>query len=205
MNGIIRLAFAMVQNLHVAKIFGEFAGHQAMQGWLLPRFGDVHQGDDYAARSQAALGGLKEIALQIVRNADEVPGFRLDAVFPFFEIGDAGVNRQAALPRTVPQHFDGGGRAVHRGHLPSALGQPQRIAAGAASEVQCTAGRQLTRRLSQQRHRHGCEILGCALARTITLFPETQFHAENQSLLKQNSRRQRHISIALACFSNSRR
>ena len=167
----------MMQNFHVAKVFREFAGRQAMQGRLLSRLSNMHQNDHDTARHEAPLRRFKQVALQIVRNADKVPCLWLDAVLPLLEIGHSRVNGQASLPGTPLQNLDSRGGAVHCAYFPSPFCKPQRIAPRAARQIEGAAGRQLARHVRQKRHRPGREILACAFARAVALFPFVNFHS----------------------------
>ena len=136
----------------------------------------MNDGDHNAARHDASLGGFKQIALQVVRHQDEIPGGILDLIFMFLEVGDPSIHWDAALGRTPPQNLDGGRSAVHSGNAPAALRQPKRVSSGPAGEIERAACLQFLRRLHHQRRRRGFKILRSALAGTIPPVPPVKVH-----------------------------
>jgi len=96
-RGIVRPALEVMENLPPTKIAGKFAGLQPMLGGLLARLRDVYESDKDAAWHQAKLGGFKHVTLQVVGDANQVPGLGLDAVLPTFQVRDSRINGQAAF------------------------------------------------------------------------------------------------------------
>jgi hypothetical protein len=123
-------AFPVMQNFAVLKEARQFPGSGARVRGLASRLDQVHYGQQNSAWLEPTLRGLKEIALQVAADDDEVPGSGLDPESALLQVCVTNPERCGSL---TAKDLEGHRRAIDRGDFPAAAGQPERVGAGVGS------------------------------------------------------------------------
>lgn len=121
---IDRRAFAEMKNFPARKISFVIARTQPERTVRLPRLIHVNDGDQHAAGGNAALGGLKQIPLQVIANRDQVPVATLNLEFILLQIGNDSIYLQTALNRAAAQMVNRRLRPVHSRDIPAMFREP---------------------------------------------------------------------------------
>ncbi len=140
-----------MNNLPALEVARQFTGPQAKLRWIFTHLRNVDNDQQHSARYDSALGGLEKIPLEVVTDGKDLPTRRLNCVLTFFQIGHARVHQYTLLHCASVENFNAGRRAIHGRDAPALLGQPKRVPACPAGQVQNSARFQTLRGFDQQR------------------------------------------------------
>src|SRR5579885_3269185 len=135
-------AFVVVEEFPAVENAPKLAGRGPLAGWRLTGIGDMDDGKNQPVVSQGRGYLLKQIALQIIRNDDEIVGRDGERELRAGQVRDFRAHRQAALSGSLSEDAYSGFRAVEGCDLPAQPGQKQRISACAAGQIECASGLQ---------------------------------------------------------------
>src|SRR5437763_2368216 len=169
-------------DLPIAKQLAQLAGFEqkcrvAGSGFRLA-VAQVNCGDDGAASFNACANFGKQIALQIVEDANEIISVGLDLGLAEFEVGNERIDRDAVFARALLQNLNRYSRRINRRNVPAMLGKEDRVAPRAARKVKRVHRRQISDRITKQRSR----FFGRMLAAAITLVPISHDELQQRGL-----------------------
>ena len=91
----------------------------------------VNRGDDGAASFNACANFGKQIALQIVEDANEIISVGLNLELAKFEVGNERIDRDAGFARALLQNLNRYSRRINRRNVPAMLGKKDRARSSA--------------------------------------------------------------------------
>src|SRR2546430_10483464 len=109
----------------------------------------VNRGDDGAASFNACANFGKQIALQIVEDANEIISVGLNLELAKFEVGNERIDSDAGFARALLQNLNRYSRRINSRNVPAVPGKEDCVAARAARKVQRARRRQISDRITK--------------------------------------------------------
>src|SRR2546429_8652171 len=113
----------------------------------------VNRGDDGAASFNACANFGKQIALQIVEDANEIISVGLNLELAKFEVGNERIDSDADFARALLQNLNRYSRRINSRNVPVVLGEEDCVASRAAGKVKRASRREMLDRPAKERSR----------------------------------------------------
>src|SRR6266508_3471884 len=155
----------------IAKILAQLAGLKQKCGVAWPSFRlsivQVNRGDDGTASFHPCTNFRKQIALQIVEDANQIISLGLNPELAKLQVGNERIDSDAGFTGALSQNLNCYSRRINRCHVPAVLGKEDCVTSRAARKVKHASRREMFDRTKKQRRR----FFGRVLASAITLVP----------------------------------